>query len=147
MDNNLYAAGRQYLERESCDLQAPGRRPGRSRTRTGALAQAVGAVHEWDEAIDYAERALAGYRKLDDPFRVGWGLYMIAGLHSRLGDWRDAATELRESTEIFSAARDQSGILFNLAALAMAAQASGHHEASLRIGGAVDRYAAQRAPG
>jgi hypothetical protein len=63
---------------------------------------------------------------------------MIAGLHSRLGDWWDAATELRESTEIFSAARDQSGILFNLAALAMAVQAGGSHETSLRIGGAVD---------
>ena len=137
IDNTLYAAGKPYLDESLAIYKRLGDARGEADTYWG-LAQSVGAVHQWDEALDYAERALVGYRKLEDPFRVGWGLYMIAGLHSRLGDWSEAATELRESTEIFSAARDQSGILFNLAALAMAAQASGQHETSLRIGGAVD---------
>ncbi|HEY7023684.1 MAG TPA: AAA family ATPase [Candidatus Limnocylindrales bacterium] len=137
IDNALYAAGKPYLDESLAIYERLGDQRGVADTYWG-LAQSVGAVHKWDEAIDYAHRALAAYRQMDDPFRVGWGLYMLAGLHSRLGDWVDAATELRDSTEIFAAARDQSGILFNLAALAMAAQAAGHHERSIRIGGAVE---------
>jgi len=137
VDNTLYAAGKPYLDESLAIYERLGDERGIADAYWG-LAQAVGAVHMWDEALDYAEKALAGYRKIDDPFRVGWGLYMIAGLHARLGDWTEAEGEIRESTEIFAAARDQSGILFNLAALAMAAQASGDHERSVRIGGAVD---------
>jgi hypothetical protein len=138
LTSELYAAGRPYLE-QALEIHT---RRGNSRgiaDTNWALAQAVAGAGDTEASVRYAEGALVEYRRLGDPFGVGWGLYTLAGLLGRGGNMEEALRYVRESLEIFAQARDQSGILLNLAAYAIGAQLSGDRERAAKLGGAVDK--------
>jgi len=100
------------------------------------LALAQSASGNPQEAIRYAEQALVGYRRLDDGFRIGWGVFELATLHFGEGRLDEAETYIQESLKIFAEANDRAGILLNLAGYALLANRRGQKVRELRIAGA-----------
>jgi hypothetical protein len=84
------------------------------------------------------ELALAEYTRLDDPFRMGWGYYMLAGTRWRTGDHKGAVRDLIESLRIFTRTHDQSGILLNLAGFVVGGAMLQDREFTSRLSGAVE---------
>jgi predicted ATPase/class 3 adenylate cyclase len=135
--NELYAAGRPHLEEALAIFERIGDTRGLSDTHW-ALSQTVAATHDFEAAAIHAEIALREYRRLDDPFRTGWGLFWMAGLLLRSDRVKQSIGLLREALAIFAAARDRSGILLNLAALGVAAAVLGMRQEAALMGGATE---------
>jgi predicted ATPase len=137
MNSALYAAGRASWE-EALDLY---RKLGDARGVADAswgIAMALQGAGDRDAAIRHGEEALAGYRSVGDPLRIGWGLYLLAGLRVADGDLELVETYLRESLETFTRANDRAGILLCLTGFALLASSRGQLKRANRIGGAVE---------
>lgn len=111
------------------------------------LSQAYSADDDVDHALEYAQQALDGYRKLRDQFRIGWGAFVVATVQVRAGDLAAAEQNLRESLEIFGAANDRGGVLMNLAAFFLLARQRGQRTRELRLGGAAMKLRASTGTG
>ncbi len=135
--NDLWVAGRPYWEESLALYRSLSDEQGVADASWG-LSSALAAVGDRTAAIGYGEEALAAYRKLDDPFRVGWGLYMLAGMKLAEGGLDVPEAHMRESMAIFAAARDQAGILLHLAGFLLLAQRKGQPERAHRLGGAIE---------
>jgi tetratricopeptide (TPR) repeat protein len=133
----MYVAGEKYA-RESLEIyRSLGDDKGIG-DASWSLSQGIAASGNYAEAAAYGNDALATFRRMGDPFRIGWGLFMLAGLELRQGRLEVANDQLLESLHIFSEARDISGILFNLAAFVLIASERGDLERANRLGGAVE---------
>jgi hypothetical protein len=95
----------------------------------------------------YAQQALAGYRRLNDAFGIGWALYVLAGLQVRDNRLDAAEGLLRESLAIMVEANDRAGILFNLAAFLLLAQRRTQKVRELRLAGATMKLRAATGAG
>ncbi|HUR16373.1 MAG TPA: hypothetical protein VMZ33_03735, partial [Candidatus Limnocylindrales bacterium] len=142
----LYVAGRPHLEDAIAIYEQLGDKGGLADAKW-ALSQATGAMGDTEGAMAYAVSALADYRDLNDPFRTGWGLYMVAGLRAVGGDVPGSLSLLRESLSIFADARDRSGILLILAGYAVASSLLGDQEFAARTGGVVETLRASTGAG
>lgn len=106
------------------------------------LGQAYGALQDREQSIRYGEQALTGYRRLNDPFGIGWATYTLAAYHVRDNALAKAEPLLRESLRIFVEANDRTGILLNLAAFLLLASRRGQKVREFRLGGAADKLRA-----
>ena len=137
VDDHLYELGKPLLEESLAIYERLADSRGVADTHW-ALSSAMAAVGDYQAAIGHARSALAQYRLLDDPFRIGWGLFLMASAEAKLGNLDAGVLALRESLSVFAAAGDRSGILLNLAGFAYAAAVTGDKERASRIGGAVE---------
>ena len=144
--DHLYDLGRPLLEQSLAIYERLADSRGVADTHW-ALSSALASVGDYQAATAHARSALAEYRLLDDPFRIGWGLFMMAGTEAKLRNIDAAVVDLRESLSVFAAAGDRSGILLNLAGFAYAAAVTGDKERATRIGGAVETLRAATGTG
>ena len=136
-NNLVYAAGRPYWE-ESLELYRKlGDATGAADASWG-LAAALAAMDERDAAVDAVDQALVEFRRLGHPFRIGWGLYLKAGLLGRAKAWDSIEPLVRELLEIFLAANDRAGIQFNLVGFSVLAIESNQRKRANRLGGAIE---------
>ena len=133
--DDMYRQGLAYWEQAIGLFERIGDAKGMADAAWG-LAQAYGAVGDVERSREFGMQALAGYRALQDPFGVGWGAYVLAGLYARDGRLDDAEPLLQESLRIFVEANDRSGILLNLAAFLLLANRRGQRVRELRLAGA-----------
>jgi predicted ATPase/class 3 adenylate cyclase len=137
--DELWAAGRPWFE-EALKLY---RELGDDRGAADAIwALAISLAAAGDDrprSVAVGEEALVVYRRLGDPFRIGWGAFMVGTM--RLPDEPPEVVEpyLREALHIFAEARDQTGIQMLLGAFAYIAKRRGEEERAYRLGGVVDR--------
>ncbi len=83
-----------------------------------------------------AREALVEFRRMGDPFLIGWAL-SVAGLAAvGQGDFPAARDALGESLRRRAATRDLSGMALELYDLAVLAKAQGRRERALRLAGA-----------
>jgi tetratricopeptide (TPR) repeat protein len=114
-----------------------GDRAGEART-LWALSNVDWSSNVWSaEAVDYARRALAAFRELDDRFQVAWATYTLALFAIRERKVEEAVAGLSEALEIFAAAGDVSGYVLVIDAVALLANVTGDVEAAARLSGAV----------
>jgi predicted ATPase/class 3 adenylate cyclase len=117
--------------------QQIGDRAGEART-LWALANTYWTANEWtSEAVDIAERALAGFRVTEDRFQTAWASYTVGLYALKSLDLDKAATRLNEALEIFGDAGDVSGYVLVLDAIAFLAELSGDRPSAARLSGAV----------
>jgi predicted ATPase/class 3 adenylate cyclase len=90
-----------------------------------------------DEAVDFAQRALAGFREIDDRFQIAWASYTLALFGLRRRELDVAATGLAEALEIFADAADVSGYVLVIDAVALLASRVGDTAVAARLSGAV----------
>ncbi len=105
---------------------------------TWGMADIGIARGDWQLAARSAEEALGLFRALDDPFGIGWSLFMAASAHARLPDFDPAEVRrlYREGTSLFAAFGDLSAITLMCWGLARVELAAGRLERSLRLVGA-----------
>jgi len=145
--DELWAAGRPWFE-ESLKLYRELGDDAGSANAIWALAIALAASGEdRPHAVAIGEEALAVYRRLGDPFQLGWADFMVGAM--RLPDEPPEVAEpyLREALQIFAEARDQTGIQLLLGGFAYIADRKGESERAYRLGGAVDRLRAMTGAG
>ncbi len=135
--NTLYQAGRPYWDEALRLFDKLGNVRGVADASWG-VAMAHASSGDRASAIAYAERALAGFRTVDDPLRVGWGEYLLGGLRVADGDMARVEGHLRESLGLFHRANDRTGILLNLTGFHHLARARGQTTRALRLGGAIE---------
>ena len=94
-----------------------------------------------DEALEYGERSLALYRKLDDPMGVPAAISELAAIVMRQKDYDRAEAFLTESIALLRAQGSRERLAFSLNLLGMVEQlrdqpddARGHYEESLTLG-------------
>ncbi len=136
--DDLYAAGKPFWEESLALFTEIDDAQGIADSAWG-LAQAEAALGNQDEAIADLHRAIGGYRELNDPFGVGWGVFMLAAFYARQDRLDDAEPLLREALEIFTEANDRAGMLLNLAGFMLLAQRRGQKVREMRLGGATRR--------
>jgi tetratricopeptide (TPR) repeat protein len=103
-----------------------------------ALANTYWTSNQWTpEAVDVAERALAGFRAIDDRFQIAWASYTVGLYALKSRDIAKAAARLGDALDIFSDARDVSGYVLVLDAIAFLALLSGDAANAARLSGAV----------
>ncbi len=140
--DELWAAGRPWFE-ESRELYRQLGDEGGVADSTWSLAIALAASgEERPHAIAIGEEALAVFHQLGDPFRTGWGAYMVGTMRLRDDPPDVVEPYLREALQIFAASRDQTGIQLLLGAFAHLARRRGDEAAANRLAGAVDRLRA-----
>ncbi|CAN5703874.1 hypothetical protein BH24CHL5_BH24CHL5_05300 [soil metagenome] len=140
--NEVYLAGQPYWEESLALYRELGDEKGQADASWG-LSTTFAALGQQEEAIRYAKDALAVFRRLDDPFRIGWGVFMLASLAAGEHDLDGLEQNLRESMAIFAGARDQAGVLLNLAGFAWLAELRGDMERHHRLAGAAAAMRAQ----
>ena len=136
LSDELYTKGMPFWERSLAMYTEIGDARGIANAAWG-LAQAESAIGDQERAIVVGEKALAGYRQLNDSFGTGWALFVLAALHVRGGRDEVAEAMVRESLTIFVDSNDKTGILLNLAAFVGFAQKRRQKLRELRLGGAV----------
>ena len=137
VSNALYSAGLDYWERSIALYRELDDASGIANSSWG-LAQAYAGQGDREKGAAYAQESIGEYRRLGDPFGLGWALFLLAGIKQPLVTTEDVEPLVRESLAIFLAANDLSGILFNLAAFANFAEKRGQRQRALRIGGAAE---------
>jgi predicted ATPase len=137
INNTLYIAGEEPW-REALELYRRLDDPRGVADASWGIAMARAAQDDRAAAVEYGLEALAGYRRVGDPFRAGWGLYLLAGLTVPTGDLEQAERYLRESLETFSQVDDRAGILLNLTGFQMLASSRKQRTRANRLGGAVE---------
>jgi predicted ATPase/class 3 adenylate cyclase len=93
---------------------------------------------DWMAAAASGEQALAMFRELDDPFGIGWSLFMTATSDARLpqGDKALARERFREAIRLFAGFGDVSALAMHARSLARLEAASGRFDRALRLVGA-----------
>jgi predicted ATPase/class 3 adenylate cyclase len=114
-----------------------GDRAGEARTMWALSNVAWSSGQFTNDAVDYARRSLAAFRELDDRFQIGWASYTVALFALRNRDLDEAALGLSESLAIFADARDVSGYVLVIDAVALLASLAGDLPAAARLSGAV----------
>ena len=141
LSDDLYKAGVPFWEESLALFSEIGDAQGIADAAWG-LAQSEGALGRQEKAIEYARQALDGYRRLKNPFGIGWAVFILAGFYVRVSRLDEAEQLLRESLGIFVEANDRSGMLLNLAAFFIIAQRRGQKVRELRLGGAASKLRA-----
>lgn len=95
---------------------------------------------DWGLAAESGERALAMFRELDEPFGIGWSLFMTASGDARRpdGDHELARQRLLEGVRLFAAFGDVSALGMHARALARLEAVSGQFDRALRLIGAAE---------
>lgn len=102
-----------------------------------AFANLGWTTNQLSAARDAGLQALPIFRELDDEFMVGWTLYDLGVVAVKLRTLDEARLHLSEALEIFAAARDVSGYVLVLDAVAALAEAQGDRQRAARLSGAV----------
>ncbi len=101
---------------------------------------AIGQIHSnsGDDvgAIEFIDEAIAGFRRLDDRFGLGWALFLRGMIGLKLDDVPTAASRGTEALRIFAEAKDISGTMLVLDALAEVARREGDTLRAERLAGA-----------
>lgn len=98
---------------------------------------------DWAKAIEYIERCLPVFRAADDPFWLGWSLFMRSVALTRLGNPGEGERSGREALRSFMAVRDVSGITMGLGGLASIGMATGDLRRAALLAGAHERLRRQ----
>ncbi len=138
-NDELWAAGRPWLEQSLELYRELGDDAHQADAIWGLGISLAAAGADRQETIAVGEQALEIFRRLKDPFRTGWGTYMVGTLRIRDDPPEVVIPYLREGLEIFSASRDQTGIQLLLAAFAFLAQRNARPRRAYRLWGAVDK--------
>jgi predicted ATPase/class 3 adenylate cyclase len=95
---------------------------------------------DWRGLRDLGDEALAKFRQLDDPFGIGWSLFMSGNGNLRLGGASVAAAgeRLREAARLFARFHDNTALMLLCWAMAHAARRE-QPERALRLTGAARR--------
>jgi predicted ATPase/class 3 adenylate cyclase len=101
-------------------------------------------THMWRGEYDAARRSLLEsldiFRRIDEPFGLGWALFMLGGLeHMADGDIAAARSYYGEALEIFHPVGDLSAEVLVLDGLAQQASAEGDEERAVIISAAAAR--------
>jgi len=136
-----YAEGRPYFEESLAIYRSLGDRPGEA-SALWALHQAVEAEGDFEMSERLARETLEIARELEDPFRIGWAAFTLAVSEffkdpGPLGP--EALALLSESLDVFVAADDSGGVLFNVATISQAALRAGRVDGAWRLVGASKR--------
>jgi predicted ATPase/class 3 adenylate cyclase len=131
------AVGREMLQRARGEAAAAGA----AETEAWAIwGQCDVDINTGDLAAGqrHAEEALRLFRALDNPFGIGWSLFMSAICHSRdpAGDHGLARRRLQEGVRIFSGFRDLTAVMLLCWALAHVDARDGQPQRALRLVGA-----------
>ena len=96
------------------------------------------AMGDWDLAARSGEEALTMFRELDDPFGIGWSLFMTASSHSRLsaGDRDLARRRFQDGTRLFASFRDLTALVLHCRGVARLEAVTGRMDRALRLIGA-----------
>ncbi len=96
-------------------------------------------AEDWERARSLFEECLESLRGLDDPFHLGWTLFMIGSAEMRDGRSETARPLLEEGLRIFGRLSDVTGILFHLHYFIAHAIEKGQPERAVRLVGAAAR--------
>ena len=96
------------------------------------------ASGDWEGAARYGEESLALFRDLNDPFGIGWALFMTASSDARQprGDRPLARSRFREAIRLFAEFGDLTALAMHGRALARLEAAEGNYDRALRLIGA-----------
>ena len=99
----------------------------------------MAADGDFEAAIARAGQAGEIYAEIGNNFGTGWAAYMIASLLITQNQLDDVDRYLKESLDIFTTSRDESGILLVLTLYAIVADRRGYRDRFLMLGGAAER--------
>jgi len=135
---NDYEGARVMLDEGMQLYRSVGDQVGEARIWWG-MADAEFMKGDWPKVVEYLDQCLPVFRAVDDPFWLGWSLFMRGMPMQVLGDVTGAHRSLREALELFAAVRDISGIVLSLGALAGSAHLAGDNRLAARLAGAHER--------
>ncbi len=137
--DELWAAGRPWFE-ESLELYRELGDEAGAADAIWALAISLAAAgDDRQHSVAVGEEALEVYRRLGDPFRIGWGAFMVGAMRAPDDPPGVVLAYLREALQIFADARDQTGIQLLLGGFAFIANRQGEQARAYKLGGTVDR--------
>jgi predicted ATPase/class 3 adenylate cyclase len=138
-DDDLYAAGRPLFEESLALYRELGDDRGVADASWALSISLAAGGDDRAHTLEVAEEALKSYRRLNDPFRTGWGGFIVGSLRIRDDAPEVVKPYFDEALRIFAEARDQTGIQMLLAAVSFYANRLGQRERAYRLAGAVEK--------
>lgn len=87
-------------------------------------------------ALEHMKKSIEFYRLAGNEFGMGWGLFEVADMQRRLGDYDQTWSYLNQGLSLFAEHRDVSGAVMFIALAAAVAQSLGDTERTRRLAGA-----------
>ncbi len=135
----MFVVGTGYMREALATFEELGNRQGIADVHWALALGVVALDQNFEEAIDHARQAGEIYREIGNNFGAGWAAYMIGSLLITQEHLEGVDLYLHEALDIFTASRDESGILLVLALFAIVADRRGYRDRFLRLGGAAER--------
>jgi predicted ATPase/class 3 adenylate cyclase len=130
------------LLQESLEIsERIGRKVGVGRAYWG-LGNFAGYREDHDGLIEYMLRATEEFQGLDQPFDLGWSLYMSGYGYQKMGETATARRYMLESMEMFAAVSDVSALTLIFELLAVVAVKEGKEALAARLAGAAHQLKA-----
>ena len=114
-----------------------GDREGTAKATWGLATMAYGA-EDWEGVADLGTASVRMFRRLENPFGLGWALHMEGLALAVLDRPDEAEASLREAMGIFLPSDDRSALALLLADLSILAESRGEMDQALRLAGAAE---------